>query len=218
MALSSRTDHMEYTSIPRQYQPSNGDPTFCNGASATQTAIVTAPLPFSTEYSFDDPPAQHDSVPLHANFTWPSTIDPVSLEDMGNDTMEGFFAQLNSPAEDPATDYRCLVGNNIVVPSLDSTSSVQQPTPPKASDILTARGNRTRSRRANKQEDPYGSFECRWIDCKHPGPFCHKSVLMRHIKTQHVNPRSIDCPRCKKTFNRKDNMKEHLGRVHREYI
>ncbi|KAJ6184803.1 hypothetical protein N7519_006104 [Penicillium mononematosum] len=218
MARSSRTDQMEYLSLPRQYQPGNGDSTFCNGASATNTPIVTAAQPFSTEYSFCDPRIQHDAALFHANFTWPSTIDPVNLEDMDNNTMQGFFAQLNSTAEGPGTDYHCLVGNNVAVPCLGSTSSAQQPTPPKDSGIPTARGHRNRSRRTNKQEDPYGSFECRWIDCKHPGPFCHGSVLMRHIKTQHVNPRSIDCPRCKKTFNRKDNMKEHLGRVHREYI
>lgn len=66
--------------------------------------------------------------------------------------------------------------------------------------------------------DHQGSFECHWIDCNHRGAFSGESVLMRHIKTQHVNPRSIDCPSCGKSFNRKDNMMEHLGRAHREYI
>lgn len=152
MAWSSRTDQMEYLSLLRQYQLGNGDPTFSNGASATQTPTVMAPQPFSTEYSFDDLPAQHDLALLHANFTLPSTIDPINLGDMDNDTMQGFFAQLNSTAEDPATDYHCLVENAVVVPSLDSSSAVQEPTPPKDSDIPTTRGKCTRSRRAIKRE------------------------------------------------------------------
>jgi hypothetical protein len=152
MARSSHTNQMEYLSLPRQYQPGNGDSTFCNGTSATQTPIVTPPQPFSTEYSFYDPLVQYDSELLHSNFTWPSTIDHVNLEDMDNNTMQGFFAQLNSTAEDPATDYHCLVGDKVAVPPLDSTSSAQQPTLPKDSDIPTTRGNRTGSRRTNKQE------------------------------------------------------------------
>jgi len=39
---------------------------------------------------------------------------------------------------------------------------------------------------------------------------------MRHIKTQHVDPYSIECPEeeCDQVFGREDNMMEHLFRVH----
>lgn len=61
-----------------------------------------------------------------------------------------------------------------------------------------------------------GYFLCDWKDCAYSGIFSSKGALMRHIDTQHVAPRSVDCPKCDKLFSRKDNMTEHLGRVHRE--
>ena len=41
---------------------------------------------------------------------------------------------------------------------------------------------------------------------------------MRHIETQHVSPHSIECPVCGKRFSRRDNMTEHLGRVHSQRL
>ena len=43
---------------------------------------------------------------------------------------------------------------------------------------------------------------------------------MRHIKTQHVDVRSIECPvqECDKTFGRRDKMKDHVFRVHRDQL
>ena len=61
-----------------------------------------------------------------------------------------------------------------------------------------------------------GSFQCCWKDCKYRGTFTRKGLLMRHVETQYVTPRAFDCTICGKSFSRKDNMREHLGRVHLE--
>lgn len=57
---------------------------------------------------------------------------------------------------------------------------------------------------------------CGWKNCENPGPFTRKAVLMRHIDTQHISPRDFVCSfeLCGKSFNRKDNLDEHLRRVH----
>jgi hypothetical protein len=64
------------------------------------------------------------------------------------------------------------------------------------------------------------SFECGWKNCKRPRPFKNKGTLMRHIKTQHVDMREIECPvlRCGRVFNRKDKMDDHVYRVHRSQL
>ncbi|KAJ5357581.1 hypothetical protein N7541_004739, partial [Penicillium brevicompactum] len=59
-------------------------------------------------------------------------------------------------------------------------------------------------------------FQCLWRGCNYPGVFSRKGVLMRHIETQHVDPHSFDCHKCDRTFSRKDNMMEHIGRVHKK--
>ncbi|KAJ5697579.1 hypothetical protein N7488_011263 [Penicillium malachiteum] len=67
-----------------------------------------------------------------------------------------------------------------------------------------------------RDSDPCGPFKCKWEDCRYPGVFARKAVLMRHIETQHVTPKSFECPDklCDRSFNRKDNMEEHWRRVH----
>ncbi|KAJ5636749.1 Zinc finger C2H2 [Penicillium longicatenatum] len=59
------------------------------------------------------------------------------------------------------------------------------------------------------------SLVCKWENCRKP-PFQSKGALMRHINTQHVAPRSFKCPdqSCDRFFSRKDNMEEHVRRVH----
>ncbi|KAK1147792.1 hypothetical protein N8T08_000305 [Aspergillus melleus] len=53
-----------------------------------------------------------------------------------------------------------------------------------------------------------------WKDCGYSGSFGRKAELMRHIETQHVNPRAHQCALCGKVYNRKDNLGEHFQRVH----
>ncbi|KAE8166925.1 hypothetical protein BDV40DRAFT_295955 [Aspergillus tamarii] len=59
-------------------------------------------------------------------------------------------------------------------------------------------------------------LRCGWKDCNYQGTFGRKAELMRHIDTQHVSPRSYDCPiqGCRKVCNREDNLLEHIRRAH----
>ncbi|KAJ5261257.1 hypothetical protein N7478_011852 [Penicillium angulare] len=59
-------------------------------------------------------------------------------------------------------------------------------------------------------------FRCEWKGCRYPGAFGRKFELKRHVDTQHISPNSFECPdsRCRKSYNRKDNLEEHLRRAH----
>ncbi|KAJ5984490.1 Zinc finger C2H2 [Penicillium waksmanii] len=69
--------------------------------------------------------------------------------------------------------------------------------------------NQDSSSNANTSPPP---LLCEWPDCKRPGPFSSKGTLRRHVNTQHLAPRSFKCPHreCTMTFNRKDNLDQHL--------
>lgn len=58
---------------------------------------------------------------------------------------------------------------------------------------------------------------CTWEGCKKPGPFSRKSVLVRHSRA-HVDPSAFKCDHCAKRFNRKDNMNQHVQRVHANQV
>ncbi|KAJ5949933.1 hypothetical protein N7454_001517 [Penicillium verhagenii] len=58
------------------------------------------------------------------------------------------------------------------------------------------------------------SFKCKWEGCRYTGAFGRKFELKRHVETQHINPNSYECPGCRKGYNRKDNLEEHLRRAH----
>ncbi|KAJ6128698.1 hypothetical protein N7471_009915 [Penicillium samsonianum] len=102
-----------------------------------------------------------------------------------------------------------------------STSSVQMTSQVKTGSDSYVKGKRASGRnqgRQQRQKKPHRSFQCHWKDCTYRDPFSGKPALLRHIDTQHITPRSFDCPSCNKSFNRKDNMTEHLGRVHWERV
>ncbi|KGO72469.1 Zinc finger, C2H2 [Penicillium italicum] len=102
-----------------------------------------------------------------------------------------------------------------------STSFAQRTSLVKASSNSHANGKRASGRnqgRQQKQKTRQQSFKCHWNDCTYRNAFSGKPALMRHIDTQHVSPRSFDCPSCAMSFNRKDNLTEHLGRVHWERV
>ncbi|KAL2825448.1 hypothetical protein BDW59DRAFT_72829 [Aspergillus cavernicola] len=59
-------------------------------------------------------------------------------------------------------------------------------------------------------------LECKWEGCTCTRHFTRESELLRHIRYIHLNPRQYTCPinlHCK-PFNRKDNLREHMRRVH----
>ncbi|KAE8322524.1 hypothetical protein BDV39DRAFT_209665 [Aspergillus sergii] len=59
-------------------------------------------------------------------------------------------------------------------------------------------------------------LRCRWEGCTSRRHFNREADLMRHIKTLHIAPRSYKCvmENCSKAYNRGDNLKEHMLRVH----
>ncbi|KAB8209359.1 hypothetical protein BDV34DRAFT_221749 [Aspergillus parasiticus] len=59
-------------------------------------------------------------------------------------------------------------------------------------------------------------LRCRWEGCTSRRHFNREADLVRHIKTLHIAPRSYKCVvgDCSKTYNRGDNLKEHMLKVH----
>lgn len=62
------------------------------------------------------------------------------------------------------------------------------------------------------------TFKCKWEGCKYSGYFTRETELVRHVKCVHISPRSYLCPvaGCRKVCNRKDNLDEHLRRLHKD--
>ncbi|KAE8351958.1 hypothetical protein BDV28DRAFT_149508 [Aspergillus coremiiformis] len=59
-------------------------------------------------------------------------------------------------------------------------------------------------------------LRCDVVGCSYKGLFGRRAELTRHINTKHRHPASFFCPHqdCYKLFNRKDNLKDHLRRMH----
>ncbi|OJI99694.1 hypothetical protein ASPVEDRAFT_70028 [Aspergillus versicolor CBS 583.65] len=76
--------------------------------------------------------------------------------------------------------------------------------------------SKAQENRINKQQPVAGTFKCKWEDCPNTDGFSRKGELQRHVITIHLSPRSFECPKtnCEWAFNRKDNLGQHLDRVH----
>ncbi|KAJ6115323.1 hypothetical protein N7486_001101 [Penicillium sp. IBT 16267x] len=68
----------------------------------------------------------------------------------------------------------------------------------------------------NDRSFQQGGFKCEWKGCRYTGAFGRIFELRRHVETQHISPNSYGCPnaRCRKGYNRKDNLEEHMRRAH----
>ncbi|KAE8141789.1 hypothetical protein BDV38DRAFT_278572 [Aspergillus pseudotamarii] len=57
---------------------------------------------------------------------------------------------------------------------------------------------------------------CKWEGCTSTKSFNREADLLRHVRTIHIAPRSYRCnvDGCLKSFNRSDNLKGHMLRVH----
>ncbi|KAJ5970248.1 uncharacterized protein N7479_000166 [Penicillium vulpinum] len=215
-----------YNIAQRESNPSYGPRWDTSGYEWPQ---VSPPPPFSIPSAIEPPmfPShllynyhlQHPSMPLYPNFFIPAA--PSNLD-------------LYRPNQE-VTHYSLLEGNGVANPfHMDSISpepsattrgasqspncSVQEIHQLKDNGRHSARSGalcrRRGARKPNPGSDGQGAFRCTWKNCRYPGVFSCKGVLRRHIKTQHVTPRSFGCPECDRLFSRKDNMTEHLGRVH----
>ncbi|KAL2867395.1 uncharacterized protein BJX67DRAFT_85162 [Aspergillus lucknowensis] len=80
--------------------------------------------------------------------------------------------------------------------------------------------NRNPSHRVSKPSQqstrPASAIKCEWRGCKYTGTFSRPAQLKRHVDTQHISRSSFACsmPGCERVFHRKDNLAEHLRRVH----
>ncbi|CAI7577682.1 unnamed protein product [Penicillium manginii] len=59
-----------------------------------------------------------------------------------------------------------------------------------------------------------GPFLCGWESCNSRGPFAQKSSLWRHIQTKHIPNDWHLCALCRRAFNRKDKVLEHIRFAH----
>ncbi|KAL4888238.1 hypothetical protein BDV59DRAFT_188977 [Aspergillus ambiguus] len=108
-----------------------------------------------------------------------------------------------------ANHHRHICGN---------IGSYLDPTVPNDSIPAHRGGNGTKARRSrrdivHKSKSSNQRLQCGWKDCDYNGTFRRKAELLRHIDSKHVDPRAHKCTSCGKTFNRRDNLKQHL-RVH----
>ncbi|KAJ5520146.1 hypothetical protein N7463_000599 [Penicillium fimorum] len=137
------------------------------------------------------------SVPAPALGTVP-VLSPASLYDAG----------CPSPWDD------LPVSTPIIQETLESDEASKEPSRTKRSYRSRRRGGKI------KDSESYGTFRCEWKDCRYDRLFSRKGVLMRHIETQHVNPRAFKCPdpRCDHASSRRENLKAHRQSIHKEIL
>ncbi|KAJ6137158.1 hypothetical protein N7471_003644 [Penicillium samsonianum] len=163
---------------------------------------------------------QNSSAPLEPSFLMPAASYNLDLYRPNQDvthhpSLEGNGAARPFPTDGVSSGF----GTTTCAASPSSDCSVQE-IPQRNDDggHCARAGMLCRRRGARRQNSGHGTFRCNWKDCSYPGMFSRKGVLMRHIETQHVTPRSFGCPKCDRLFSRKDNMTEHFGRVHLEIV
>ncbi|KAB8278269.1 hypothetical protein BDV30DRAFT_139839 [Aspergillus minisclerotigenes] len=154
--------------------------------------------------------------PLGAGYTVPSTSASSDADTwLANDTPLNFAtaATFGPQVIDNDNDFPL----NSPPIDLNAVSSIKQPsmtvTVPRARSRKP--DSRHRGSKANRERHA-GSVRCEWKGCTYTGLFARKAELKRHVETQHIFPNSYEClePRCMRTFNRRDNLNEHLRRTH----
>ncbi|KAJ5372572.1 hypothetical protein N7517_004578 [Penicillium concentricum] len=129
------------------------------------------------------------------------------------------------PALSPASNYDAgcpspwddlPVSTPIIQETLESDEASKELSRTKR----TYRSRRRGSKIKDRDSESYGTFKCEWKDCQYDRLFSRKGVLMRHIETQHVNPRAFKCPnpRCNHASSRRENLKAHRQSVHKEIL
>ncbi|PYI09415.1 hypothetical protein BO78DRAFT_415692 [Aspergillus sclerotiicarbonarius CBS 121057] len=63
---------------------------------------------------------------------------------------------------------------------------------------------------------PQAPLQCGWAGCTNSKSFNRPADLLRHVRNLHVTPNAYVCRvnNCGRAFNRKDNLMEHIARVH----
>ncbi|KAJ5116749.1 hypothetical protein N7456_001097 [Penicillium angulare] len=106
-----------------------------------------------------------------------------------------------------------------------STSSntrplIQTPSDRQSSATSIYGGSHTRQSFAATTSQSAEGYRCRWQGCSYTGTFGRSTELKRHVDTQHISPNAFRCsfPGCSKSYNREDNLKSHLKRVHHSTV
>ncbi|CAI7577812.1 unnamed protein product [Penicillium glandicola] len=190
-----------------------------NSAHPHPPSLAAEPSMFSENHPLYNTSMQHPSAPVHPNYPMIFASAHTDFNSLNHNPVYQPSFENNRPSELLTVGYlssgqstACTTPSG----SGPSTPAMQEVPNPSVSrlDVQTITGG-SRARR-RRQEDPHATYQCNWKDCKYTGVFSRKGVLMRHIETQHVTPHSFDCPMCGKLFSRRDNMTEHLGKVHYE--
>ncbi|KAJ5494205.1 hypothetical protein N7463_010292 [Penicillium fimorum] len=211
----SSFDSMDHLSLIRQHEQSNEGFFQDSFAIQSSSSIVTEPFMFSMDCLLYDPsmPTQHYPAP-GPSFTTSSSIHPANLNYLSQTLTRHLSPQRNNVTESLDVNHLSPSQSTVCMPS---TASIQKAPAPNGNHIDIIQKDLISGRSQVTKQGDCNTFQCHWTDCKYRGMFSRKNVLMRHIKTQHVTPRSFDCPRCARSFGRKDNMREHMGRVHWEH-
>ncbi|CAG8898999.1 unnamed protein product [Penicillium egyptiacum] len=198
---SARDLYHPYGSAAHQYPPS----------------VAAEPSMFSENHLLYNTLMQHSSASVHPSYSIPFASAHANFNSANHNTVHHPSIENNRPSEPSTMGYLSSGHSSMCsTPSGSGSSTPSMYEIPQSSvsgpEVQTICGGGRAHR--PKHDELYGTYICNWKDCKYRGMFSRKGVLMRHIETQHVAPHSFDCPVCGKLFCRRDNMTEHLGRVH----
>ncbi|KAE8147673.1 hypothetical protein BDV25DRAFT_29257 [Aspergillus avenaceus] len=225
------SDSLSIPSFPPEVRDNNDDyPTVYNGGFIRLTSSQEVPCPLFPDIMYpaqvtwvhsghavsqspaNDYPANtsNENFMASSSFEQNPTSGPGSLEYKTDEASQIACLSNTYPQPEPLVTTGHLDSNQ------DRYRRERIPPIPIPDTSTTASLNTSGTSRRNAQS---AVFECKWIDCdsrqKH---FARYGDLMRHIRTLHVNPRSIPCVAedCGEVFNRKDNRDQHVIRKHPE--
>ncbi|KAL2867397.1 uncharacterized protein BJX67DRAFT_353033 [Aspergillus lucknowensis] len=195
-------------------------------------ANPSAPLPqypINMQDSFQpngNPPFHHVAQPtppwLHPGYAMPQPHPQANLSNINpqdNAYLYGPRDELNTADSLQYENGGLVAAAYSSQHSPDTYVAGHEPQTPVSVPVphsYTQNGNA--SRRVSRPSGPDRTPDriCPWAGCNYTGTFSREAELRRHIDTQHRFPKSFKCQAhgCEKAFNRKDNLAEHLRRVH----
>ncbi|KAL2835929.1 hypothetical protein BJY01DRAFT_252242 [Aspergillus pseudoustus] len=174
------------------------------------TTLTTLPGPFD----------QHFTSPLSSYSSFNSVLSAATRPESDNSQCRHSNYGTRVPQGAIGYDnYGQMVASTLSVPYLSVSSASNDPSPMSPENYTG--GSQAMGGHNNIFEGGYfdGShliLRCKWEGCDYTGGFRRTHDLKRHVLTQHIEPRSHECPEygCGMSFNRRDNLRWHLRRVH----
>ncbi|OJJ29861.1 hypothetical protein ASPWEDRAFT_188278 [Aspergillus wentii DTO 134E9] len=176
-----------------------------------QTGLTLSPVALTAYPDIDDVPLDLEPI------TWDSSWGGTQSSDMFSGTDSYTSSMVNATSFDsrynlPAVSYDAMydrqgLAESTVAPSFNS-AGVTHP---------NIESEQQESAEQLQPEQHPDGYKCRWEGCRYKRNFRRCIELDRHVRTIHIFPRSYHCnvDRCTRSFNRKDNLKEHKIRVHK---